>query len=135
MNAEWQMGGHISDPVHSYVDFTGIERMILDTRIAQRLRYVAQNGLNHLVFPEVRTSRFSYSLGTMHVASAFLSACLKNADDILNVALCRAIGNVVDACAPMRDASEAAAPLSAQPALIAYHYCSAEKDTGEDRDY
>jgi len=33
---------------------TSIERALIDTRVAQRLRYVAQSGLAQLVFPEVR---------------------------------------------------------------------------------
>src|SRR5918996_5097785 len=67
-------GGRIADPVHGYVDFTGIERVILDHPVSQRLRHVMQNGLACLVFPEAVTSRLSHSLGAMHLASRFLAA-------------------------------------------------------------
>lgn len=73
--------GRIRDPVHGYVFFTGIERVILDHPIAQRMRHVAQSGMAQMVFPEVRTSRFSHSLGAMHLASQFLALSLENADE------------------------------------------------------
>jgi HD superfamily phosphohydrolase len=78
--------GRIRDPVHAYVGFTRIERAFLDDPIAQRLRYIAQAGLAHLVYPEVRTSRFAHSLGAMHLASRFLEAALRNADPELREA-------------------------------------------------
>jgi HD superfamily phosphohydrolase len=69
----------IRDPVHGYVRVAPHERLVIDHPITQRLRHVLQTGLAHLTFPEARTSRFSHSLGTMHLASRFLVACLENA--------------------------------------------------------
>ncbi len=57
-----------------------MERVIIDHPIAQRLRHVAQSGMAQMVFPEVRSSRFSHSLGAMHLASQFLASSLTNAD-------------------------------------------------------
>src|SRR3954465_10062565 len=71
----------IRDPVHGYVAVTTIERELLDEPVTQRLRWVAQSGLAQLVFPEVRTSRFTHSLGAMHLASQFLRGVLANASD------------------------------------------------------
>ena len=79
MSADLTREGRIADPVHGYVDFTGIERAILDHPVSQRLRHILQNGLAYLVFPEAVTSRFSHSLGAMHLASGFLAAALRNA--------------------------------------------------------
>jgi HD superfamily phosphohydrolase len=76
-------GGRIRDPVHGYIRFTRVERRLIDDPVVQRLRYIGQAGLSHLVFPEVRTSRFGHSLGAMHLASRFLSAALENADKTL----------------------------------------------------
>ncbi len=70
----------VSDPVHGYIALTPLERSLLDTAAAQRLRYVGQSGLVHLVFPDVRTSRFIHSLGAMHLASRFLLASLEHAE-------------------------------------------------------
>ncbi len=72
--------GRIADPVHRYVEFTWLEQRILAHRLAQRLRNISQNGLAHYVFPEARTSRFSHSLGAMHLSSKFLVACLSQSD-------------------------------------------------------
>jgi HD superfamily phosphohydrolase len=79
--ADLSKAGRIRDPVHGYVFFTGVERVIIDHPIAQRLRYVAQSGMAQMVFPEVRSSRFSHSLGAMHLASQFLASSLINAQD------------------------------------------------------
>jgi len=68
----------ISDPVHGYVTVSPVERLVLDDPVAQRLRYITQNGLAQLVYPSLVTSRFSHSLGTMHLASSFLAAVLRN---------------------------------------------------------
>jgi HD superfamily phosphohydrolase len=89
--------GRVSDPVYGFIGITDIERTILDQRIAQRLRYISQAGLAHLVFPEVRTSRFSHSLGAMHLASRFLTACLMNADPATRDIVCDAIKRSVRA--------------------------------------
>jgi uncharacterized protein len=59
--------GRIRDPIHGYVSYTGIERIIIDSPIAQRLRHIGQSGMAQMVFPEVRSSRFSHSLGAMHL--------------------------------------------------------------------
>lgn len=69
----------IRDPVHGYIAVTTIERELLDQPVTQRLRWIAQSGMAQLVFPEVRTSRFTHSLGAMHVASRFLVGALRNA--------------------------------------------------------
>jgi HD superfamily phosphohydrolase len=71
----------IRDPVHGYIAVTEIERELLDQPVTQRLRWIAQSGMAQLVFPEVRTSRFTHSLGAMHVASLFLRGALTNATE------------------------------------------------------
>jgi HD superfamily phosphohydrolase len=70
----------VVDPIHGYIKLTAIERALLDTPAAQRLRYVGQSGLAHLVFPDLRTSRFIHSLGAMHLASRFFMASLDRAE-------------------------------------------------------
>jgi HD superfamily phosphohydrolase len=89
-------GGRIADPVHGYVGFTGLERLLLDQPITQRLRYIMQNGLAHLVFPEATTSRFSHSLGSMHLASRFLLASTTNTDPGLRQEIENGIASIVD---------------------------------------
>lgn len=89
----------VADPVHGYVTLTEIERAVLDQQVAQRLRYVAQSGLVHLVFPDVRTSRFIHSLGAMHLASRFLSASIEHAEqedrDAATAAIREAVSDLI----------------------------------------
>jgi HD superfamily phosphohydrolase len=58
----------IRDPIHGDIQLDPIESAIVDTRIFQRLRYIRQNGLLHLVFPGAVHTRFAHSLGTMDIA-------------------------------------------------------------------
>lgn len=90
MDTVLRIGG-ISDPVHGFIEITSIEKALLDRPIAQRLRNITQSGLVHYVFPEVRTSRFSHCLGTMHLASRLLSASLRNTPNSLRDQLLAAL--------------------------------------------
>lgn len=58
----------VRDPIHGDIPHSLIERSVVDTRVFQRLRYIRQNGLLHLVFPGAVHTRFAHSLGTMHIA-------------------------------------------------------------------
>lgn len=70
----------VRDPVHGYVNMTGIERVILESPLAQRLRYISQSSAAHLVFPSMTVTRFVHSLGSMDLVSRFLRATLRNAE-------------------------------------------------------
>ncbi len=62
------------DPVHDIISFKEdptlgpIVCALIDTREMQRLRFVRQLGLAHLVFHGAEHSRFAHSLGVAHVA-------------------------------------------------------------------
>lgn len=60
--------GEITDPVHTNIRYTDIERELLDTVVFQRLRRIKQLSGAHLVYPSAHHSRFEHSIGTMHVA-------------------------------------------------------------------
>jgi len=116
--------GRVADPVHGYVNFTSIERRILDHRVAQRLRYVSQSGLNHLVYPEVRSSRFSHSLGAMHLASEFLAGCFRNASPDMRTEVGNALKEAIqEAAGSVSNPVQAGKELELEPALMAHHYC------------
>jgi HD superfamily phosphohydrolase len=70
--------GYVSDPVHGFIPFTGLERRITDHMVAQRLRRISQTGLSNYIYPELVSSRFGHCLGAMHLASAFLAAAFRN---------------------------------------------------------
>ncbi len=57
----------IYDNVHGYIDITEEERLLIDSPIFQRLRRVAHLGLADFVYPGATHSRFSHSIGSLHV--------------------------------------------------------------------
>jgi len=82
----------VRDSVHGYVAVAAHERLVVDQPVTQRLRRVVQAGPAELVFPEAQTSRFTHSLGTMHLASRFLLSCIENAEESVVIKLLDEIG-------------------------------------------
>ena len=64
----------ITDPIHGSIELSEQEARIIDTAPMQRLRYIKQLGNVHLVFPQATHSRFSHSLGVMHICGLFFDA-------------------------------------------------------------
>ena len=56
------------DPVHGFIEADELEAALIRTKPMQRLRFIHQLGLTHLVFPGAEHSRFGHALGTMHLA-------------------------------------------------------------------
>lgn len=59
----------IRDPIHGNIRLSELEVELLDTPQMQRLRRIKQNGLCHLVYPAMHSTRFEHSLGVLHLAS------------------------------------------------------------------
>jgi hypothetical protein len=68
----------IRDPVHGDLQFTDIERRVIDTRAMQRLRGVRQTGSANLVYPGCVHTRFEHSLGTSAMTKRILFALRAN---------------------------------------------------------
>ena len=64
----------IQDPLNGPIKVTADFQRLIDTREFQRLRYIRQLGMCHLVFPGANHTRFEHSLGTMHLANMFSDA-------------------------------------------------------------
>lgn len=109
----------LRDPIHGYIPVTAIEKPLLDHPITQRLRWVAQSGLAQYVFPEVRTSRFTHSLGAMHLASRFLLGILLNAEPNVKSRLEQEFIEVVKEADPDVKLSEATVQDLQRQGLIA----------------
>ena len=58
----------IRDPVHTSIPFDIYERQVLDHPFVQRLRRIRQLGFAQYSFPGATHSRFSHSVGVMHLA-------------------------------------------------------------------
>lgn len=64
----------VNDPVHGFITIpAGIPRCIIDHPIFQRLRYIRQLGLTHLVYPGAQHTRYQHALGAMHLMQLALA--------------------------------------------------------------
>jgi uncharacterized protein len=64
----------VRDPIHGFIRLDGFDfvRKVVATYEFQRLRHVGQLGMAPLVYPAATHTRFSHSLGTMHVMERIL---------------------------------------------------------------
>jgi HD superfamily phosphohydrolase len=63
----------IRDPLWNNIRVDPVAMRLVDTAVFQRLRYVKQLGLAHLVYPGAIHSRFEHALGTYHLAGRTLA--------------------------------------------------------------
>jgi len=66
----------LKDPVHGYIKLYTHEKAIMDKPIFQRLRNVKQLTGADYAYPGAVHTRFSHSVGVMHVAGIFAEALL-----------------------------------------------------------
>jgi HD superfamily phosphohydrolase len=59
----------VRDPLWKNIRLDGTARRLVDSAPFQRLRYVRQLGLAHLVYPGATHTRFEHALGAWHLAS------------------------------------------------------------------
>ena len=64
----------IRDPLWNNIRIDPVAERLLDTAVVQRLRYVRQLGLAHLVYPGATHSRFEHALGAYHLAGRTLNS-------------------------------------------------------------
>ena len=75
----------IRDPLWNNIRVDPTAERLLDTSVVQRLRYVRQLGLAHLVYPGATHSRFEHALGAYHLARRTL-ATLQESNGLEGVA-------------------------------------------------
>lgn len=65
---------YIKDSVHNYIKIEKkIIQEIVDCKELQRLRYINQLGITHLVFPDATHTRFSHSLGAYEISRKIIA--------------------------------------------------------------
>ncbi|MFN8580604.1 MAG: HD domain-containing protein [Gemmatimonadaceae bacterium] len=64
----------IRDPLWNNIRLDALALQLIDTRAFQRLRYVRQLGLAHLVYPGATHTRFEHALGAYHLTGRTLAA-------------------------------------------------------------
>src|SRR5439155_9213662 len=72
----------VRDPIHGFIrlDRFPFISEIVSTPQFQRLRHITQLGISPLVYPSANHTRFSHSLGTMHVMERILDHFLRVGD-------------------------------------------------------
>jgi HD superfamily phosphohydrolase len=60
---------HIRDPIHGTITLSAAELRLIDHPCFQRLRNIKQVGFAEYAFPGATHTRYSHSLGTLHLAS------------------------------------------------------------------
>ncbi len=68
----------IRDPIYGYVNITDLELEIVDSPFIQRLRYIRQLQIAHLVYPSATHTRFHHSVGVMGLSGAFAYYLIAN---------------------------------------------------------
>jgi HD superfamily phosphohydrolase len=97
----------IRDPVHGFVHADALEAELIGSRPMQRLRFIRQLGLAHLVFPGAEHSRFSHALGVMHLAGKLYDALAAKSDGALDPSLRCADRRTLRAAALLHDVGHA----------------------------
>jgi uncharacterized protein len=69
----------VADFLHYPINISHIEKEIISTDIFNRLHNILQNSTAYLTYPSNRTSRFSHSLGCMHLAGEIFRQSIINA--------------------------------------------------------
>lgn len=85
----------IRDTVHNYIRTTKLEINTIDTPEFQRLRDILQNSTAYLTFPCNTNTRFTHSLGVMHVAGKIFIAALKNAEPKVLLSFLEDVSNLI----------------------------------------
>lgn len=70
----------ISDNIHGLISCSQLEKQLISSVPFNRLHYVLQNSTAFKTFPSNQTSRFSHSLGTMHISGKMIISSIMNAD-------------------------------------------------------
>lgn len=71
----------VADYLHHPIAVSVIEKQVISTHIFNRLHNILQNSTVYLTYPSTRTSRFSHSLGCMHIAGDIFHCSIINAEE------------------------------------------------------
>lgn len=95
----------ISDLLHYPISLTALEKAIIATPIFNRLHNVKQNSTAYLTFPSLNHSRFSHSLGAMHLAGELFYKALVNAERVTASTFLQTLMEILDILQKHFDAS------------------------------
>lgn len=73
-----QICDHILDNIYGQIGLTEVERALERLPIFKRLHNISQLGLVNLIFPCALHTRYTHSLGVMHIAGEMASRINRN---------------------------------------------------------
>jgi HD superfamily phosphohydrolase len=73
----------IRDPIYDEIRMTALENRIIDSPIFQRLRWISQLSGVRQVYPSAIHSRFTHSVGVMHLAGRYAEEVYREHDDVI----------------------------------------------------
>lgn len=76
----------VRDPIYGFIPFTALEQKVISDSAFQRLRRIGQLALTHYVYPGATHTRFSHSLGVMHMASLMFDSIVNSSKETLKEA-------------------------------------------------
>ncbi len=71
----------IFDNIHGYITLNRVEERILQSAYYQRMRWIKQLGFTFYIFPGATHTRFSHTLGVLHVMDKILKVIGKASDE------------------------------------------------------
>lgn len=89
------MKNRLKDPIYGIVEFSEIEKKIIDSPVMQRLREIKQLCLTNLVYIGANHTRFDHSVGTMYTASKMAQSIGLDVELSRISALIHDVGHVV----------------------------------------
>ncbi len=72
----------IKDNIHGSIPLTNLERIVLNMPEVYRLHFISQMGFTKFAYPSASHTRFSHSIGVMHIAGEIYRYSLINNKDI-----------------------------------------------------
>ncbi len=66
------------DPIHINIPITKLEEATINSGLFNRLQYIMQTSTSYFTFPSLKHSRYSHSIGTMHIAGRMFCNIVRN---------------------------------------------------------
>lgn len=73
----------VRDPIYGFIPFTVLEQKVISDPAFQRLRRIGQLAVTHYIYPGATHTRFSHSLGVMHMASLMFDSIVNSSRESL----------------------------------------------------
>lgn len=87
----------VADILHGAIEITPFEKVVISTKVFNRLHNILQNSTLYFTYPSNRTSRFSHSLGCLHITSQIYRHAIINAPGVIRDSFAQALTDEIQA--------------------------------------